>query len=258
MYRVMARDSSLGCRAVRFACWLVVAAACTPAPRTLQVGTTTSVEASGLLATLQPVYERESGLRLRFIVVGSGQALRLLERGDVEGAITHDPEGEKKLVERGVAQRKVLMHNEFVLLGPAEDPARVRGMDAVQAFGALASAGAPFVSRGDDSGTHRAEKRLWEAAGATTPWPGYRETGQGMGETLVVAGELSSYTLVDSSTLLTFRSRVDLTVLARGDARLQNSYSALWRTEAGERFATWLGGDEARALMRPLFEPADD
>jgi tungstate transport system substrate-binding protein len=236
---------------------LLCAACARTAPRTIEVATTTSVEATGFLGRAAPAFEAKSGLRLRVLAVGTGQALRLLERGDVGAVITHDPEAEEKLAARGVAQRAVLMENGFVLVGPPEDPAQVKGLGLEAAFRALAEGRAAFVSRGDDSGTHRAEKRAWKYAGVETPHaPPYRETGQGMGETLVIASELSAYTLVDSGTLATFARKIALVPLVQGDPRLKNIYSVLWRSAEGERFAAWLRSDEARGMMRPHFEPA--
>lgn len=226
-------------------------------PGTLHIATTTTVEASGLLDRLVPAFEKASGIRLHAVVAGTGQALALLSRGDVEAALTHDPEGERALVERGVARRVEVMRNEFLLVGPAADPAGIHGRPVDDAMRAIAASGQPFVSRGDESGTHRAEKRLWKGAGVDPPRaPAYRETGQGAAQTLLVANERRAYTLVDNGTFGALGARVDLVPLVRGDPRMQNHYAVLWRSASGERFARFLQSGEARALMPPAFEPA--
>lgn len=226
------------------------------APDVLPIATTTSVEASGLLDRLMPAFEKSSGTKTRVVVSGSGQAFKLLEQGDVEVALTHDAAGEALLVERGVAERREIMSNWFVLVGPAGDPAGAKGKPVTEAFAAIKKSGQPFVSRGDDSGTHRAELRIWSDAGGRPAPPAYREAGQGMAETLVMADELHAYALVDGATLATFSARIGLATLVTGEERLRNPYSVLWRTPAGGKFATWLRSDEARAMMPPLFEPA--
>lgn len=223
--------------------------------RDLHVATTTSVEASGLLDKIVPGFEKHSGLRLRVVAVGTGQALKLLERGDAGAVIVHDPDAEKAVVEKGVAQRAEIMVNNFILVGPPADPAGAKGRSTEEALRAIAEREHAFVSRGDDSGTHRAEKRLWKASGVEPRGPWYREVGQGMGETLTMANELSAYTLVDTATLATFQQRVTLVTIVGGDPRLRNPYSVLWRTDDGRALADWLRTDEARGLMRPLFEP---
>jgi len=227
----------------------------------IRLATTTSVEASGLLDRLLPDLLAQTGVTVEPIAVGSGKALRLLERGDADFSITHDPDGERALVARGVAQRRELMRNDFVLLGPPSDPAGVRGArDIASALARIAAVGATFVSRGDDSGTHRAERRLWSAAAAT---PGrdawYRETGQGQGETLQAAHETRGYTLCDTSTFHSYRARLELAIVVEGDARLRNLYSALIpvRLEGRRRrdvlrAVGWLRGATARAHMRAL------
>lgn len=234
---------------------LALLAACAR-PAALDVAVTTTVEASGLLQRLAPAFERSVGVKLRAVVAGTGQALKLLEKGDVEATLTHDPLAEEELARRGVAQRMPVMWNEFIFVGPAADPAGVRGRPVEEALRAIATGGHPFVSRGDDSGTHRLERKLWSAAGAEPARPAYRETGQGMGETLVIASQLLAYTMVDSATLATFQARTGLVPLVRGDPRLVNHYGVLWRTPRGKLFADWLRTPEAHALMRPLFEPA--
>lgn len=223
--------------------------------RELHVATTTSVEASGLLKKIVPAFEKKTGLQLRVVAVGTGQALKLLEREDVGAVIVHDPDSEKALVARGVAERAEIMVNNFVLVGPASDPARAKDQSIEDALRAIAASAQPFLSRGDDSGTHRSERRLWKAAGVEPAGTWYREVGQGMGETLTMANEFAAYTLVDTATLSTFGARVPLVPLVSGDPRLRNPYSVLWRTPDGRALADWLRTGEAHALMKPLFEP---
>ena len=223
--------------------------------RDLHVATTTSVEASGLLDRIVPAFENHAGIHLRVVAVGTGQALKLLERGDVGAVIVHDPDAEKAVVNRGIAERAEIMVNDFVLVGPASDPAHAKGRPIEDALRAIAGSAQLFVSRGDDSGTHRAERRLWKAAAVEPAGTWYREVGQGMGETLTMANELAAYTLVDTATLSTFRARVTLVPVVSGDPRLRNPYSVLWRTPDGRALADWLRSGEAHGLMQPLFTP---
>jgi tungstate transport system substrate-binding protein len=235
---------------------LIASLACgCKARRDLHVATTTSVEASGLLDRIVPAFESHAGIHLRVVAVGTGQALKLLERGDVGAVIVHDPDAEKTAVNRGIAERAEIMVNDFVLVGPASDPAHAKDRSIEDALRAIAGTAQLFVSRGDDSGTHRAERRLWKAAAVEPAGPWYREVGQGMGETLTMANELAAYTLVDTATLSTFRARVTLVPLVSGDPRLRNPYSVLWRTPDGRALADWLRSAEARGLMQPLFTP---
>jgi tungstate transport system substrate-binding protein len=223
--------------------------------RELPVATTTSVEASGLLDKLVPAFEKKTGIHLRVVAVGTGQALKLLERNDAGAVIVHDPEAEKAVVDRGVAERAEIMVNNFVLVGPASDPAQAKDKSIEDALRAIAASAQPFVSRGDDSGTHRSERRLWKAAAVEPAGTWYREVGQGMGQTLTMANELAAYTLVDTATLSTFQARVTLVPLVSGDPRLRNPYSVLWNTPDGRALADWLRSEDARGLMKPLFEP---
>ncbi|MFQ5878423.1 MAG: substrate-binding domain-containing protein, partial [Acidobacteriota bacterium] len=176
---------------------------------------------------LIPLFEARAGRRVKTIAVGSGKALALAERGEADLVLVHSPEDEERFMARGAGLlRRRLMYNDFVLVGPASDPAPVRGAgDAAAAMRAIARAGAPFVSRGDDSGTHRMERKLWRAASVEPP-SGHRyvETGQGMAATLRVASERRSYTLADRGTFLAQRSTVDLEILFEGDPALRNVY----------------------------------
>jgi tungstate transport system substrate-binding protein len=246
--------------------WLVAVAvlgalACRTEPaRPLRLATTTSVEQTGLLADLLPVFEAKAGVKVQVLAVGTGQALKLAERGDVDAVLVHDPEAEEKFVAdgRGV-DRRALMHNDFVLVGPPDDPAGVRGgRDAVVALQAVAAKGALFVSRGDQSGTHRAELRLWKTAGLTPTTPWYVEAGQGQAQTLIVASERKGYCLTDRATYRTVLARVALELLVEGDPRLVNRYSGMAvnparqpsvNHAAARAFLDWLVSPEAQARI---------
>lgn len=245
-----------------------------PAPdRTLRLATTTSVEHSGLLADLLPAFTAETGITVQVLVVGTGQALKLAEHGDVDAVLVHDPEAEEAFLAKGFGlARRPLMRNDFIIVGPVGDPAGIRGgRDAVEAFRAIRQKEAPFVSRGDISGTHMAEKRLWAAAGTTIPFPGYVEAGQGQLQTLVIASERGAYSLSDSATYASSRAKLALEVLVQGDGRLVNRYSGIavnperhpgTRAEAAKRFLDWLTAPEGQRRIgalkvdgRPLFTP---
>jgi tungstate transport system substrate-binding protein len=242
-------------------------------PRPLRLATTTSVEQTGLLADLLPVFEAKAGVKVQVLAVGTGQALKLAERGDVDAVLVHDPEAEERFVADGFGiERRALMHNDFVLVGTAEDPAGLRGgRDAVAALQAVAAKQAPFVSRGDQSGTHRAELRLWKAAGVTPVAPWYVEAGQGQAQTLVIASERKAYALTDRATFRTLKDKGALELLVEGDPRLLNRYSGILvnpakqpavNATAAKAFLDWLVSPEAQARIRafqkdgqPLFVP---
>jgi tungstate transport system substrate-binding protein len=197
------------------------------------LATTTSTRDAGLLDSLLPVFERQSGYRVKVIAVGSGQALAMGRRGDADVVLSHAPEAERLLVDSGFfVRRRLVMHNEFLVVGPATDSAGVRGMsDAVAAFRRIAERHAPFVSRGDQSGTHQRELQLWKRAGVAQPAPGggtwYVESGQGMGATLQLADEKRAYTLTDRATYLAWRDKLQLVPLVEGDSLLYNVYHVL-------------------------------
>src|SRR6266568_6616631 len=188
------------------------------------LATTTSTRDAGLLDSLLPVFERQTGYKVKVIAVGSGQALELGARGDADVVLSHAPEAEQALVDSGFfVSRRLVMHNEFLIVGPASDPAGLRGMsDAVAAFRRLAERRAPFVSRGDQSGTHQREQILWKRTGMTAPprdgW--YVESGQGMGATLQLADEKRAYTLTDRATYLAWRDKLQLVPMVEGDSLL--------------------------------------
>jgi len=253
------------------------------ADRFVTLASTTSTRDSGFFDAVLPPFEAKTGIQVRVVAVGTGRALRLGERGDVDAVLVHDRLSELKFVAEGhgIARREV-MYNDFVLIGPRTDPARVHGLvDATTAFARIAESGAIFASRGDDSGTHKAELRLWEAAGVDAradsgTW--YRETGAGMGATLNTASELGAYLLADRGTWLSFKNRGDLQILVEGDPRLRNVYGAILvnperhshtKNEDARALVEWLVSDEGRAaiaafriggvqLFRPLIPESDE
>jgi len=218
------------------------------------VASTTSTEQSGLFAHLLPTFEKETGINVRVVAVGTGQALDIGRRGDADVVFVHDKPAELKWLEEGSGvKRYPVMYNDFVLIGPDADPAHVKGgKDIAVAFKTIADVKAPFVSRADKSGTHSAELRLWKDAGvdidkAKGPW--YRETGQGMGPALNTAAALSAYILADRGTWLNFRNRADLGIVVEGDKRLFNQYGVMLvnparhpqvKKELGQKFIDWL------------------
>jgi tungstate transport system substrate-binding protein len=256
---------------------LVLAACGSPsagpsAERSLILATTTSTQDSGLLDDLLPAFTTATGWAVKPVAVGSGQAIEMGRRGEADVLLVHSPAAEEEYVAEGTAGRRLLvMHNDFVLLGPEADPAGIRGATADEAMTRIAAAGAVFVSRGDDSGTHAREKSLWEKAGVTPGGPWYQETGQGMGATLRVAAEKAGYTLSDRATYLSQPG--GLALLVEGDPGLLNVYHVIEMTPmAGERvqpdgaktFADWLVSAPAQQRIgsfgqaeygQPLFFP---
>ena len=201
-------------------------------PRPIRLATTTSTENSGLLAAILPAFEKHTGARVRVIAVGTGQALKLGERGDVDLVLVHARDDEDKFVaaEFGVNRRDV-MYNDFILVGPAADPAGIRNMKHVgEALKKIHEKGAKFVSRGDESGTHIMERRLWREERIAPALPDgkrYLSAGQGMGAVLTMAGALGAYTLTDRGTFAAYKSRIGLDILVAGDPRLANPYGII-------------------------------
>jgi tungstate transport system substrate-binding protein len=197
--------------------------------QTLVMASTTSTEQSGLFAHLLPTFKKASGIEIKVVALGTGQALDMGRRGDADVLFVHDQAAEEKLVADGFALRRhPVMFNDFVLIGPASDPARVQGKDLVQALGKIAAANARFISRGDKSGTHAAELRSWKLlAGLEHKGTGYQACGCGMGPALNIASSSGAYVLADRGTWLSFKNRGDLKVLVEGDARLFNPYGVL-------------------------------
>ena len=193
------------------------------------VSSTTSTEQSGLFAHLLPAFKKASGIDVKVVALGTGQALDMARRGDADVVFVHDQAAEEKFVAEGFGLRRLpVMYNDFVLIGPKADPAGTRGKDIVVALGKVAAAHAPFVSRGDKSGTHAAELRFWKVANLeASKGNGYRECGCGMGPALNIAASQGAYVLADRGTWLNFKNRADLTVLVEGDHRLFNQYGVM-------------------------------
>ena len=233
---------------------LLAAASGARAGEFITVASTTSTQNAGLFDHLLPLFEAESGIEVRVVAVGTGQALRLARNGDADLLLVHDKPSEEAFVTEGYgSERFDLMYNDFVVVGPARDPAGVAGTeDAAAALAKIAAAAAPFVSRGDDSGTHRRERALWTAAGldptgASGTW--YREAGQGMGATLNTASMMEAYTLADRGTWLSMRGRLDLRLMVEGGAALRNQYGVTLvspeehphvKAALARQFADWL------------------
>ena len=244
------------------------------ASRTLILSTTTSTQDSGLLDVLVPMFEKATGYSVKTISVGTGQALALAARGEADVTLAHAPALEKKYVEEGkMSNRRLVMYNDFIVIGPAEDPARVKGLPAAEALKRIAAAEARFVSRGDKSGTHALELALWKQAGIEPKGSWYIESGQGMGQTLLVANERKAYALTDRGTYLAFQKRVDLPVLVEKDRALLNIYSVMEvnpangprvNAAAGKAFADFMVTPDVQAVIKtfgvekfgqPLFVP---
>lgn len=217
----------------------------------LILATTTSTQDSGLLDVLVPLFEQRTGYRVKTIAVGSGAALSLGERGEADVLLVHSPAAEKRLVESGAAaERRLVMHNDFVLVGPPSDPAGVRGTgSAAAAFNKIATAGRSFLSRGDESGTHAKELSLWSAAGVKPGGTWYQESGSGMGQTLNIASEKNGYALTDRATYLALRKNLALEILLEGDGPLLNPYHVLQVNP--QRFAK-VNAEGARAFTQFL------
>jgi tungstate transport system substrate-binding protein len=241
------------------------------------LATTTSTQDSGLLDLLVPRFREQTGIEVKVVAVGTGQALELGRRGDADVLLVHDPTAEERFVAEGFGvERRPVMYNDFVLVGPTADPAGIRGeASAARALARIAGAGAPFVSRGDESGTHQKERALWRRAGAEPKGDWYVSAGAGMGQVLRMASEKRAYTLTDRGTYLALRKGLDLAVLVEGDRVLANPYHVIVvsparhphvHAEAARRFADYLLAPEAQRLIaefgtdrhgQPLFFPGE-
>jgi tungstate transport system substrate-binding protein len=239
----------------------VTVAPATAASKNLILATTTSTQDSGLLDVLLPVFEKESGYFVKTIAVGSGQAMAMGEKGEADVLLVHSPEAEKKFMDKGAgSSRRLVMHNDFIIIGPAGDPARIRGVKtSAEAFKKIAQSGSLFLSRGDNSGTHAKEKGLWKGAGITPDgqkW--YQQTGLGMGQTMNVAAEKKGYTLADRGTYLAMKKSLGMEILVEGDGKLLNVYHVIevnpakWpkvNSPAAKAFADFMVSKKTQALI---------
>jgi tungstate transport system substrate-binding protein len=238
----------------------------------ITVASTTSTEQSGLFRHLIPIFEKKTGIQVRVVALGTGQALDMGRRGDADLVFVHDKEAEEKLLAEGwFVGRREIMYNDFFIVGPKTDPAGARGRDVVAGLTKIWQAKAPFVSRGDRSGTHAAELRLWKMAGVEPKGRWYRETGSGMGPTLNTASGMNAYALTDRGTWISFRNRGELTILVEGDKRLFNQYGVMLvnpakhphvKREMAQAFIDWLVSNEGQRAIgdyrlggEPLFFP---
>ena len=228
--------------------------------QSIVVASTTSTEQSGLFAHLLPEFKKDSGLEVKVVAQGTGQALDMGRRGDADVLFVHDQVAEEKIVAEGFAvKRYPVMYNDFVLIGPAADPAKTKGKDLVEALKKLSAAHTSFISRGDKSGTHAAELRFWKmAALAESKGSGYKECGCGMGPALNIASSSGAYVLADRGTWLNFKNRGDLAVLVEGDNRLFNQYGVMLVNPAkhphvkaadGQKFVDWVVSGQGQAVI---------
>jgi tungstate transport system substrate-binding protein len=242
---------------------------------TVILSTTTSTQDSGLLDVLVPLFEKKTGLTVKTISVGTGQALALAARGEADVALVHAPSPERKYVEKGKMQnRRLVMYNDFVIIGPEDDPAKIKGVPkAVDALKRIAETQSHFVSRGDKSGTHLLELGLWKQAGVAPTGAWYIESGQGMGQTLGIANDRRAYTIADRGTWLAFQKRISLPILVEKDKPLLNIYSVMEVNPAngprvnvagGKAFADFMVAPDTQAVIKtfgvdkygqPLFVP---
>ncbi|MBI1892665.1 MAG: substrate-binding domain-containing protein [Candidatus Rokubacteria bacterium] len=243
--------------------------------RTIILATTTSTQDSGLLDVLVPMFEKRTGYTVKTVAVGTGQALALAARGEADVTLAHAPSLEKKYVAAGkMLDRRLVMYNDFVIVGPGEDPAKLKGLrEARETMKRIAESQSRFVSRGDNSGTHNLELALWKAAGIEPRGGWYIESGQGMGQTLGIASDRKAYTITDRATFLAFQKRIAVEILVEKDRPLLNLYSVMQVNPAngprvnaagGRAFAEFMLSPEAQAVIRgfgvekygqPLFVP---
>jgi tungstate transport system substrate-binding protein len=234
-----------------------------PEGTSITLASTTSTENSGLLGYLLPIFQDESGIRVRVVAVGTGQAMRMAMKGDADVILVHHRPSEEEFVNEGYGVERIdVMHNDFVIVGPASDPAGIKGMtDTAAALGRVRSSRAVFVSRGDDSGTHKRELSLWEAMDLQSgdddlDW--YRESGSGQGATLNVASEMDAYCLSDRASWVTFANKRSLELLVEGDPKLLNPYSVILvnpekyphiKAAEGQQFIDWLVSERGQQLI---------
>lgn len=219
----------------------LVLAGCNKTPQAPQnkdviLATTTSTQDTGLLDVLIPKFEEKTGYKVKTISVGSGAAIAMGEKGEADVLLTHAPADEKKIVDSGaVVNYQLVMHNDFIVIGPANDPAKIKGSNAVESFKKIATAKAIFISRGDNSGTHSKEKAIWKDAGITPEGTWYQQSGTGMGATINIANEKLGYTLSDRATYLAQKKNIKLEILSQGDKSLLNIYHVMQVNQ--EKFA---------------------
>jgi tungstate transport system substrate-binding protein len=242
---------------------LVFATGAVAQDKFIVVASTTSTEQSGLFSHLLPAFEKDTGIKVRVVALGTGQALDLARRGDADVVFVHDLAAEEKFINDGYGvKRYPVMYNDFVVVGPKSDPAKVGGSkDILGALKKIADSQSTFVSRGDKSGTHAAELRYWKAAGVdldTKKGAWYKDTGSGMGPTLNTASSLNGYALTDRGTWLAFKNRGDLTILVEGDKRLFNQYGVMLvnpakhpqvKKDLGQQFIDWLVSPKGQAAI---------
>ncbi|TMU77388.1 extracellular solute-binding protein [Hydrogenophaga intermedia] len=228
--------------------------------QSIVVASTTSTEQSGLFGAILPQFKQATGIDVKVVALGTGQAIDMARRGDADVLFVHDKVAEEKFVAEGFsAKRQEVMYNDFVLVGPKADPAKTAGKDIVGALKKVAAANAPFISRGDKSGTHAAELRFWKMAEAdANKGGGYKECGCGMGPALNIASGSNAYALTDRGTWLNFKNRGDLKVLVEGDQRLFNQYGVMLvsaakhpqvKTAEGQKFVDWVTGPAGQAAI---------
>jgi len=245
-------------------------------PKTIILATTTSTQDSGLLDVLLPIFEKKTSYFVKTIAVGSGQAMAMGQKGEADVLLVHSPDAEKKFTSEGYGvNRRLIMHNDYIIVGPSEDPAKLKGMKSPsEAFKKIASEKALFLSRGDNSGTHSKEKAIWKAAGVNPEgekW--YQQTGLGMGQTLNVTAEKKGYTLADRGTYLALKKTLNLNILVEGDAILLNIYHVIevnpakWakvNSAGAKAFADFMVAKETQDIIKtfgvdkfgsPLFFP---
>jgi tungstate transport system substrate-binding protein len=240
---------------------LVIVTSVHAAEPRLRMSTTTSTENTGLLKVLNSAFEQKYGTRIDVIAVGTGKALKLAENGDVDIVLVHDPELEEQFMTAGYGvDRKAVMHNDFVIVGPPSDPANVRQTEmANAAFRNIAQRGATFISRGDESGTHQKEKAIWKEAGIQPGGDWYLAIGQGMGAVLQVADDKQVYALTDRGTFIAYQEKIGLAILFEGDPLLQNPYHIIAvdparhphaRYDLARRYIEFITGPEGQQLIR--------
>ncbi|ADG81659.1 substrate-binding domain-containing protein [Thermincola potens] len=245
-----------------------------PANKEVILATTTSTVDSGLLDVLKPEFEKETGYNLTVVSVGSGAAIKMAEKGEADALLVHSPKDEERIEDAGIViGRQLVMHNDFVIIGPPNDPAGIKGKPSVEAFKLIARKKCLFLSRGDESGTHKKELSIWKQAGITPAGAWYQQTGTGMGQTIGVAAEKNGYTLSDRATYLAQKKNSGLQILSEGDKALLNIYHVMQvnpkkfskvNAEGGKAFVDFMLSEKTQALIKnfgvdkfgqPLFVP---